>query len=258
VTDRQKARVQLQFGRSAEAYVQSAGHAGGEDLEWLLRWGQRRGARRALDLATGGGHTALAFAGFARTVVATDLTLAMLEAARRFAAGRGVTAVRFLAADADALPFRDESFDVVTCRLAAHHFAELLPALRQVARVLRRGASLLVEDLLGHDDPDMAAFILEVEQRRDPSHVRAFRQLEWTAFLRATGLTVIDEVVMSQPRRWDEWTDRMRMSADAKADLEQFVLDAPPRCREAFAFHVEGGRIRSFADRLLLLRADKD
>src|SRR6266851_3642612 len=76
---------------------------------------------------------------------------------------------------------------------AAHHFPALLPALRQVARVLRAGGSFLVEDIQGHDDEDAAAFILEVERRRDPSHVRAFRHLEWTAFLRAAGLTVIDE-----------------------------------------------------------------
>src|SRR2546427_3670259 len=200
VTDQQKARVQAQFGGSADAYVLSAGHAAGEDLERLLGWGRQRGAARVLDIATGGGHTALAFAGFTPTVVATDLTLPMLAAARRFIAGQGVAGVHFVAADVDALPFRDESFGVVTCRIAAHHFPELLPAVREVARVLRRGGSFLVQDILGHDDPERAGFILEVEKRRDPSHVRAFRQLEWTAFLRAAGLTVIDEAIMEKVR----------------------------------------------------------
>jgi hypothetical protein len=48
------------------------------------------------------------------------------------------------------------------------------------------------------------------------------------------------------------------MTAPAKAELEAFVLAAPPRCREAFDFHIEGGRIVSFTDRMLLLRADRD
>ena len=258
MSDAHKARVQAQFGGSAEAYVQSAGHAGGEDLERLLLWGRKRGASRVLDIATGGGHTALAFAAFTPTVVATDLTLPMLQAARRFILSLGGTAVRFLAADVEALPFTDASFGVVTCRIAAHHFPELLPALRQVARVLRSGGSFLVQDILGHDDEECAAFILEVERRRDPSHVRSFRQLEWTAFLRAVGLTVIDEAVMSKARVWEEWTGRTRMTPEAKADLECFVLAAPARCREAFGFKVEAGRILSFSDRMLLLRADKD
>jgi SAM-dependent methyltransferase len=142
--------------------------------------------------------------------------------------------------------------------MAAHHFAELLPALRQVARVLRPGGSFLVEDILGHDDAELAAFMTDVERRRDPSHVRAFRQIEWTAFLRAVGLTVIDEAVMSKVRDWDDWTARAQMSERAKRDLDRVVLAAPARCRDAFDFTVEAGRIRSFTTRLLLLRADRD
>jgi hypothetical protein len=48
------------------------------------------------------------------------------------------------------------------------------------------------------------------------------------------------------------------MTPEGKADLERFVLAAPPRCREAFDFKVEGGRILSFTDRMLLVRADRD
>src|SRR5207302_4785200 len=132
VSDRQKAQVQAQFGPSAQDYVTSAGHAAGEDLERLVAWGRRRAAPRVLDVATGGGHTALAFAGFTPVVVAADLTLPMLAAARRFIAGQGVAGVHFVAADVDALPFGDESFGVVTCRIAAPPSPELLPAVRQV------------------------------------------------------------------------------------------------------------------------------
>jgi SAM-dependent methyltransferase len=262
VSEEQKARVRAQFGPSASAYVTSAGHAAGPDLEQLLTWGRKRGAARVLDIATGGGHTALAFRPFTRTVVATDLTLPMLRAAREFTAGQATDPearpIHFLAADAEALPFRSGAFGTVTCRIAAHHFPGLLPTLREVARVLRAGGSFLVEDILGHDDEEAAAFITEVERRRDPSHVRAFRHLEWTAFLRAAGLTVMDEAVMSRRRRWDDWTGRMRMTAEARADLERFVLAAPARCREAFDFAVEQGRVTSFSDRMLLLRADRD
>ncbi|HKZ07313.1 MAG TPA: class I SAM-dependent methyltransferase [Methylomirabilota bacterium] len=258
MSEAHKARVQAQFGGSAEAYVQSPGHAGGADLETLVAWGRRRGARAVLDIATGGGHTAVAFGAFTRSVVATDLTEAMLRAARGLAATRGLGGVRFAAADVDALPFKDGSFGVVTCRIAAHHFPALLPPLRQIARVLAPGGSLLVQDILGHDDPDCAAFILDVERRRDPTHVRAFTQREWTAFLRAAGMTVMDETIMEKVRPWDDWTARTRMAPAAKAELEAYVRAAPARCREAFAFQIEHGRIISFTDRMLLLRADRD
>ena len=172
MSDGQKARVQAQFGASAQAYVTSAGHAGGPDLDRLVGWGRTRGAARVLDIATGAGHTALAFSEFAPTVVATDLTLPMLRVARGFIRERDRSGVRFLAADVEALPFRDHSFDVVTCRIAAHHFPAILPAVREVARVLKRGGSFLLQDILGHEDPAAATFILEVEKRREPSHVR--------------------------------------------------------------------------------------
>ncbi|MGH7365742.1 MAG: class I SAM-dependent methyltransferase [Candidatus Rokuibacteriota bacterium] len=240
----------------------SAGHAAGPDLEQLLAWGRKRGAVRVLDIATGGGHTALAFSRFTSSVVAVDLTLPMLRAAREFLATRGAGSdmgtIRVLAADVEALPFRAGSFGTVTCRIAAHHFPALLPALREVARVLRAGGSFLVQDILGHDDEEASVFIREVERRRDPSHVRAFRQIEWTAFLRAAGLTVMDEAVLSRRRNWEDWTSRMRMTPEARTDLEQFVLAASTRCRDAFDFAVENGRIVSFSDRMLLLRADRD
>ena len=258
MSDAQARRVQEQFGASAAAYVTSRLHAAGEDLDRLLAWGAARRPDRVLDVATGGGHTALAFAGVARRVVAYDLTEPMLAAARGHVRARGAANVEFVAGDAGALPFRDESFDVVTCRTAAHHFADVPAAVRQIHRVLRPGGSLLLQDILGHDDADASAFILEVEKRRDPSHVRSYRAAEWKAFLRAAGLTVMDDSVIWKLREWNEWTGRMRMTTEARRDLEDFVRRAPERCRAAFDFQLTRDAVVSFNDRQVLIRADRD
>ncbi|HXG04286.1 MAG TPA: methyltransferase domain-containing protein [Candidatus Binatia bacterium] len=251
-------RVQAQFAASAALYVASPGHAAGPDLDRLLAWGRALRPARVLDLATGGGHTALAFAGLAPRVVALDLTEAMLHAARAFIRGRGVEHVAFVAGAVERLPFPDGSFPVVTCRIAPHHFADVGAAVREVARVLAPGGSFLVQDILGHDDPGAAAFITEVERRRDPSHVRAYRAAEWRAFLRAAGLTVVDEGVVSKVRPWREWTGRMRMTDDARRELEAFVRAARPDHRAAFDFRLGPDGIESFTDRMILIRADRD
>jgi len=183
VSDRQAQKVQAQFGAVAAAYVTSAGHAGGEDLERLLAWGRALRPRRVLDVATGGGHTALAFAGLGARVTAFDLTEPMLHTARAFLTERGAD-VRFIAGDVEALPFRAGIFDVVTCRIAAHRFANIGPAVRQIAATVRPGGSFLVQDILGHDDAGASAFITEVERRRGPTHVRAYRAAEWKALLK--------------------------------------------------------------------------
>jgi ubiquinone/menaquinone biosynthesis C-methylase UbiE len=253
----QARRVQEQFGAIAAAYVSSPGHAQGDDLDRLVAWGQALSPARVLDLATGGGHTALAFAPLADRVVACDVTEPMLRAARGLLRERGAAAA-FVAGDVEALPFRDGVFDVVTCRIAAHHFASVPAAVREVRRVLRPGGSFLLQDILGHDDADAAAFVTEVERRRDPSHVRAYRAAEWKAFLRAAGLTPIDSAVVGKGRPWHEWTTRTRMTDQARDELEAFVLAAPEACRAAFEFRVVDGRVQSFTDRMLLLRADRD
>lgn len=259
MSDAPAKRVPEQFGASAAAYVASPLHAAGEDLDRLLAWGTARRGDRVLDVATGEGHTALAFAGIARRVVACDLTEPVLRAARGHVEARGVTNVPFVAGDAGALPFRDGSFDVVTCRTAAHHFADVAAAVRQVHRVLRPGGALLLQGILGHDDAEASAFILAVERRRDPSHVRSYRRVEWTAFLRAAGLTVMEDHVISRVREWAEWTGRMRMTPEARRELEVFVRRAPERCRDAFDFKLRGDdSVVSFTDRQILLRADRD
>jgi SAM-dependent methyltransferase len=250
-------RVQAQFGPSAAGYVRSASHAGGDDLERLLAWGRACGPGPVLDVATGGGHTALAFAAIAARVVAFDVTEPMLRAAREFVQGRGATGVAFVAGDVEALPFAAASFPVVTCRIAPHHFADVGRAVAEIARVLRPGGSFLLQDILGHDDPEAARFITEVERRRDPSHVRAYRAREWQDLLEAAGLAVVDRAVTVKVRVWEDWTGRMRMTAGARRALEAFVRAAPARCREAFDFRLDGDRVESFTDRMILLHARK-
>jgi SAM-dependent methyltransferase len=258
VTGGHDRRVQAQFAASAALYVASPDHAAGQDLDRLLAWGRALRPGLVLDVATGGGHTALAFAGLAPRVVAVDLTEAMLHAARAFIRGRGVGHVVFVAGNVERLPFADAVFPVVTCRIAPHHFADVAAAVREVARVLAPGGSFLLQDILGHDDPAAAAFITEVERRRDPSHARAYRASEWRAFLRGAGLSVVQEAVVSKVRRWDEWTGRMRLSAEARRALEEFVRRADPAHHAAFDFRFGPGGIASFTDRMILIRADRD
>jgi SAM-dependent methyltransferase len=257
VSDAPPRQVQAQFGAVAAAHVTSAGYAGGDDLDRLLEWGKALRPQRVLDVATGGGHTALAFAGLGARVTAFDLAEPMLHTTRAFLTERGAT-VRCVAGDVEALPFRAGVFDVVTCRIAAHHFANVGPAVRQIAAVVRPGGSFLMQDILGHDDGRAAAFITEVERRRDPSHVRAYRAVEWKALLRGAGLTVMDEAEVRKGRPWDDWTKRTRMTIGARTALEAFVRAAPEACREAFEFRLAGDRIESFTDRMILLRADRD
>lgn len=242
--------VQSQFGPVAASYVTSTQHAQGPDLARLVELAATTGSETLLDVATGGGHTALTFTPRVARVVASDLTLTMLQAARqhlRTELGPLPTSrLGYCRATAEALPFATASFDLVTCRLAAHHFADIHAFAVEAARVLRPGGRLLVADHIGLEDADLDSFMDRFERWRDPSHVRAYSFPEWHGFCAAAGLQVEHtEDLTWPPYEFASWTARMRMDAADKRALERWLLAAPRRYRETFAIVEQNGRVVS-------------
>src|SRR5260370_29917512 len=95
VDDQKKTQVQDYFSRTADSYVASFSHRSGDDLQRLIELGEWNPQLTALDIATGGGHTALAIAPFVSQITVTDLTPRMLEKAREFILAQGVTNAHF-------------------------------------------------------------------------------------------------------------------------------------------------------------------
>lgn len=233
--------VQRNFGAAAADYVTSKVHASGKDLQWLVETAALTGTERVLDVATGGGHTAFALAPYAAEVVALDITRPMLEVAQKEARARGLANVHYLEGDAQALPCEDESFDVVTCRQAPHHFPNVRQAIREWARVLRPGGKLLLIDSTSPEEPEADAFLHKIEILRDPSHVRNHRISEWTAFLNEAGFVVQaareEGIYLDIP----SWTRRMRTPPAAVATIEQLMHNASPAVRERLRFEQRDG-----------------
>jgi ubiquinone/menaquinone biosynthesis C-methylase UbiE len=86
---------QQRYSEFAQGYVTSPVHARGEELDRLVEITQPQPDWIVLDVATGGGHTALKFAPYVAQVIATDLTPNMLEAAEAHITGKGVENVEF-------------------------------------------------------------------------------------------------------------------------------------------------------------------
>lgn len=178
------------FTARAAFYRTSASHTDPAVLERLVEIAAPGSAWTALDLATGAGHTALALAPRLRRVVAYDLTRAMLAQAAGLSRERGADDVRLAQGDVHRLPFADGAFDLVTCRRAAHHFADLPAALAEARRVLRPEGRLVIDDRSVPDDPEVDALMNRLDVLHDPSHVRELSPRAWAGLLGTAGLTV--------------------------------------------------------------------
>jgi ubiquinone/menaquinone biosynthesis C-methylase UbiE len=179
------------WSERARLYVDSDAHRGGEDLEQLVAWAD--GARTVLDVATGGGHVARRLREEGLEVLTCDAAPGMRPE---------------VVCHAEELPFSDGSFDVVTCRTAAHHFVDVRAAIGEMARVARD--RVLIVDTLNMGDAAEKA-----ERIRDPSHLRNYAENEWRSLLEAAGLEVAELRVLLHTIDFDAWLARTGCAGEA-------------------------------------------
>jgi len=198
-TPEQKAREI--FGERAARYTTSAAHTDPQVLARVVELAGPQQEWLVLDVATGAGHTAFALAGHVRAVIGIDLTAEMLAESRQLGAARGITNVKLGLADVHDLPFPSETFHLITCRRAAHHFSRIGQALREMHRVLRAGGRLVIDDRSVPEDDFVDACMNRLDYYHDESHVREYRPSEWERLLEDHGFMVaaIESYVKHRP-----------------------------------------------------------
>ncbi len=229
-----------QFSPRASAYVTSAVHAAGEDLEALKTFIAAQTFGHVLDLGCGGGHVSFAMAPFAGAVVAYDLSEAMLSVVAAEAAARGLSNLTTQQGQAEILPFADASFDFVATRYSTHHWLDVAAALREMRRVLKPGGSVMVMDVVAPEDVLCDTFIQSIEMLRDPSHVRDYSVREWSAMLKAEGFAPDG----AQRRRihidYTSWIARMQTPKVFADAIQALIAKMPQTVREHFAIEADG------------------
>lgn len=209
------------FGKRAGYYTTSAVHRDAAALAALVSLVEPQSDWAVVDVATGTGHTALAFAPHVRRVLAADVTREMLGEARTLATQQGVPNVDLCQADAHSLPVADRSMDLVTCRRAAHHFADLPTALAEMHRLLRPGGLLLIEDRSIPEDDRVDLTMNRLGRLHDPSHVREYRASEWRRYLQDAGFAVHSLEVVTRQRPLASLTDNA--SPEAAAEIAAII-----------------------------------
>jgi ubiquinone/menaquinone biosynthesis C-methylase UbiE len=248
-----KSLSQERFGKFAEGYVASQSHAKGYDLNRLVEIANPQPGWVALDIATGGGHTALKFASYVRQVIATDITPQMLFAAEKFIRDQEISNVSFKPADAEDLPFDDHTFDLVTCRIAPHHFPDCGHFVQEGSRVLKPGGLLLVQDHVLPENQAAARYVDDFERLRDPSHNRAFSHLEWRNMFEQANLIVTHTEEITKRHQLLPWAERQGCSPEVIEKLTQKLVGASPNVALWLQVQDIGTHVASFVNHHILI-----
>ena len=208
------------WSQRADAFRESPTHREGPDLDLLVEWCEPGHDVKVLDVATGGGHVARRLREEGCTVITVDPAPGMRPD---------------VVAPAEELPFADGSFDVVTCRIAAHHFQDVRRAVAEMARVSRR--LLVIEDNVFRGE-----HVEEAELLRDPTHVRSYSEEEWKEMVTAAGFEVEQVEQVARRQSADAWLERVETPPETAA-----------RIRELLAGEIEDGML-GFASIVLKAR----
>ncbi|HZE04749.1 MAG TPA: methyltransferase domain-containing protein [Solirubrobacteraceae bacterium] len=238
-SDAHRGRVQDAFTRQAAAFEDRRyNRVFTADAAWLFDGLVLSGDELVLDVAAGTGHAARLLAPAVRAVIAVDATAEMLSRGCAAARAEGHANIVFATADAAALPFVDESFDLVVCRFALHHFEHPHGPLREMRRCLRPAGRLVVADLVASADPGIAAIQNELERRRDPSHARMVDAGELTRLIAGLGCEEVSVQSRTTERPLAPWLQQAGAEPDAAREI-----------RRRLEAELDGGSVTGFAPR---------
>ncbi|MEG8058721.1 MULTISPECIES: class I SAM-dependent methyltransferase [Sphingomonas] len=232
--------VEDQFGSQANAYVQSAVHAGGDDLDALEAVAARERPDRAVDLGSGGGHVAYRLASHARVVTAVDLSAAMMDAVKGTARQRGLSNIETCVAPAERMPFDDASFDFLGCRFSAHHWRDFEAGLREARRIIKPGGTAVFIDVVSPGHAGFDTHLQTVEALRDPSHVRDYRASEWMAALDRAGFRVRNTQTRRLRMDYPTWVERMRTPEPHRTAIRSLQRVASGETSTYYAIEADG------------------
>ena len=237
---KQHALAAQQFGTTAAAYLTSAVHAQGQDLQRLGAMVRKTPTCRALDVGCGAGHASFALAAAGAQVTALDLSPDMLAIVAQEAQARGLQGLQTCQGQADELPFADASFDLVVTRFSAHHWPDVSAALREMRRVVRPDGALIVIDAVAPESPLCDTLLQTVELLRDASHVRDYRVSEWVALLEQAGFAAPDTDVWTLTMDFASWVARMRTPELRVQAIRDVLAKAPQEARHAMNIQADG------------------
>ncbi len=222
----------------------------------MLKLSHVKPSDKVLDVATGPGYVAMLFAEGANEVVGVDLTSAFVSKAQASASEKGLKNVSFREGDVEKLPFPSETFDIVTCHKALHHFPNAQKALKEMHRVAKHGGRVVIGDTRSSDNPEMAKRHNDLERLRDPSHVEMYGPKKLRALLEEAGFGIEQFQEFHDEKDMDWWQQVMPAPELIYREIrDKFIASIPGNTLE-LNVQVEGEKV-FFTRRHLVVAAIK-
>lgn len=228
---------QAQFDRQAALYATSAVHRHGASLPVLVDYAAVRPGEKALDVATGTGNTAIALSVAGAEVTGLDVSPQMLKMAQGRAEEEDQT-VRFVEGSAEAIPFEDATFDLVTARHAPHHFRDVSKFLAEVVRVLKPGGRFVMSDGISPTE-EAKPWFDRWQTLRDRSHWTNRTVGEWRALAAEAGLTWTQNTLVPYRLEFPWWTNQSGCTPETIEELVTHAKEATPSIREAVGLEMD-------------------
>ncbi|MDP2950150.1 MAG: methyltransferase domain-containing protein [Chloroflexota bacterium] len=239
-----KRTTSRQFTRAADAFAASPVKSDMDYRRRYVHFAAANASDAVLDVATGPGFSALAFAEVARIVVGFDITPAMLERAARQRDKARLANIELVLADVEAIPFADSSFQVVSCNSSLHHFQRPGWVFQEMARVCAPGGRVVIDDQRSSEDASRAAGQDRIERRRDPSHAHSLSRSEMLSMVREAGLEVQRVEERESTRDFDEWMKAIGADPATYRAVRQAMLESSDDDSAGLAPRLEeGGRL---------------
>src|SRR5579875_755678 len=236
-----KATVQQEFTQQAQSYAANPLIKNPDYLAAFVQAVRPRLGARVLDVATGPGYVAAAFAEAGCEVVGLDLTPAPLALAEQMRVERGLSNLRFQLGDAEQLPWDGQTFDIVVSRFAIHHCENPQRVLAEMARVCRHQGVVAIQDLIVSEFPERAAYQNRFERLRDTSHFRALPLSELLTLFTACGLEVEQVSTGRLTTALETWLANAHTSPERAAQVRALVeQDEQQNLSGTYPFHQQG------------------
>ncbi len=228
----------MNFNDSAMNYFESSDHKIGDDLDFCKRYFKGIKFNKLLDVATAAGHFSKVFK--ANLKIVTDISINMLKVAKEKNALKNV-----VLCNAEEMPFNNNVFDIVTCRIALHHFHYPSNFFKETYRVLKKnGFFVLIDNIVDIDE----YYLNKIELIRDKTHIKSLTVQEILS-LADKKFRLLSFKNIFKKHNFYEWATRLNPTQDNLNDIEQAFFDLPEYLKQELRVEIDGKKIISYTDK---------